>query len=645
MISIIVVTLVTSVFYVTSDTIETEFRQLVRKQLEQTEHYVSRLMESRYDQLVGSGLILSDDVLIRTILTDRSLNQDTRNDLVRSEILPKFTHLDIVLVTDSEGELLAHSTNLERSHVLLSTDWFPVVLEGEEAAGYIVADGVYFQNVAIPVFIAEEMVGVVLAGRALNQSDIDSIKKASQADMAIFKGNTVLQTTEWDVVNMSHGFGNYLSAFQTWLGQQDKALSMSMQTYEVDLLQERFLILTSYDPTEFAPPYAVVQSLDKRLLFLNNIQDTIIIIGGIGIGLVMIAGFLLSIGISRPIRQLQQATHEVEQEHFDYRVSIQTRDEFYLLGNSFNNMISALGEKQRIRQAFDKSVSKEIADQMLQKGLERGGEKRQATILFSDIREFTALAETIDENRLVAMLNRYFNTVSECIHGQKGIIDKYIGDAVMALFGVPVDLENHALYAVIAALDMLESVERFNAELKRTMGLTLSIGIGINTGQVIAGLVGSEDRLNYTVLGDEVNLASRIEGLTKTYATPIIISEPGYNAIKQSNAVEQQHLLFRLLDYVKVKGKETPVGVYDVMKGDASKTSHKSRSIKAYGEARGYMLEGKFNEALSYSKALQQVWPEDGPTSQLVQQCQYYIDNPERFVQDYEKGVRVFVSK
>ena len=213
-----------------------------------------------------------------------------------------------------------------------------------------------------------------------------------------------------------------------------------------------------------------------------------------------------------------------------------------------------------MRDAFSAYLSKELLDQLILNpdALTLGGEKKELSILFSDIRGFTTISESMDPASLVKLLNRYFTPMTESVLQHKGMLDKYIGDAVMAFFNAPVDVEAHAQKACDSALEMMEKLKLLNQELAEEDINPIRIGIGINTAEVVVGNMGSNSRFNYTVMGDGVNLASRIEGLTKNYGVSILITE--FTVAHLSNAY-----LFRPIEPVAVKGKDEPVLLYELL--------------------------------------------------------------------------------
>ena len=221
-----------------------------------------------------------------------------------------------------------------------------------------------------------------------------------------------------------------------------------------------------------------------------------------------------------------------------------------------------VGEKERrqLKKNFAKYVSKEVLAEIMKdpEKVSLGGEEREITILFSDIRSFTSWSEKTEPQKLIHSLNKYFSEMTEEILKNKGVVDKYIGDAIMAFWGAPLDDEEQADNALRAAQGMLERLKKLNKELLAAGEQEIKIGIGIHTGTAIVGNLGSESRFDYTAIGDAVNVASRLEGLSKTYNAEIIISESSKNKIKLGAEL-------KFLDKAAVKGRENLVNIYTVV--------------------------------------------------------------------------------
>jgi adenylate cyclase len=216
-------------------------------------------------------------------------------------------------------------------------------------------------------------------------------------------------------------------------------------------------------------------------------------------------------------------------------------------------------EKRKMKRLFGQYVSRDVYEQLVANpDLARlGGQRRQMTVLFSDIRGFTTVSERGQPEEIVAILNEYFTRMVEIVFTHKGTLDKFVGDMVMALFGAPLDDPKHAEHAVDAALAMTRELQRLNEKWTAEGKPALDIGIGISTGPMIAGNIGSEAIMSYTVIGDAVNLGARLESLNKQYGTRIIISEAVREALPD-------RYVFRSLGDVVVKGKTRPVAIYEV---------------------------------------------------------------------------------
>lgn len=636
-IALIILLLLAAIFTVVQNDIEGRFRLLIEGQLIQAKDYVSQRMDDRYDLLYNDATAAVNDKLIFDVINDLTLSELTRNDIVSEEVLPKFFHLDALIVTDSDGKLLAQQSELaDLTKHLINSDWFDYVKDGESVGGYVLVGDEFYQGLAQPVFLGEGMIGTVVAARALSQEDLVAIKQVSAIDISILEGFGRVASTEFSGISETDLL---LSAFDQWLETQ---LTMQDGTIELLLGKERFMLQWVIDDTAFVPPYIIVRSLDESLLFVTNIRQTMIGLGSFGLIVAVLVAFGFAVSISSPIKRLGVATKEVAEENFSHQVNISSRDEFAQLGDSFNKMINELAEKQQIRSAFNKSVSKEVADHMLAQGAQLGGSKEFATVLFADIRGFTSLAESLDEKSLINLLNQYFSQVNGCIESRKGVIDKFIGDAVMALFGTPLPCEQSAYSALMASNNMLETVESFNEHCRMIYGCDIEIGIGLNSGHVVAGMVGSENRLNFTVLGDQVNIASRIEGLCKYYGVTLIVSESCMQEAIKSESFWETPIVFRQLDCVQVKGKSTGLNIYQPF---FAPSAQQVVYIERFEQALLNLQLGNISQSMALLNGLIVDWPDDLPTVYLHQQVAGFLADRTSFERNYREGIRIATNK
>jgi adenylate cyclase len=285
--------------------------------------------------------------------------------------------------------------------------------------------------------------------------------------------------------------------------------------------------------------------------------------------LAFIFTFLFSRTISGPIVRLVEATRRIEQGDYQVDIRPSTRDEIGILTHSFQNMARGLGERERIKDIFGKFVNQTIAEKALRGEISLGGEKKDAAIFFSDLRNFTGISESMEPAAVVEMLNRYFTAMVEKVYEFDGVVDKFIGDALMAHWGAVTSTGNDTKNAVEAALAMRMALMELNQEAGRTETPHLRFGIGINTGPVIAGQIGSNKKLEYTVIGDTVNLANRIEFLNKRFGTDILISSYSHKLV----AGEYD---FIEMPEITIKGKSKPEVLYAVLGRRGDPTTPKS---------------------------------------------------------------------
>lgn len=302
-------------------------------------------------------------------------------------------------------------------------------------------------------------------------------------------------------------------------------------------------------------------SLDEKLRPARVLHWTIL---GITLGSLVLAFIIAQVfsqRLAKPIVELVGHTRRIARGDYSIRNKSYRNDELGRLSEAFDQMASGLDERERIRVAFGKAVSPEIARQLLRDGAKLGGEERQVTILFADLRGFTSLSEKLTPQELITLLNRYLDRMVAVIDRHGGTIDKFIGDSIMALFGAPGEQPDAADRALAAALEMQRALAELNRELAAEGRPPLGIGIGINTARVVAGNMGSHSRLNYTVVGDGVNVASRLQSLTRTteYRTDLITSAATLAAL-QSPATFRS----RSLGSVQVKGRAEPVEIFAV---------------------------------------------------------------------------------
>jgi adenylate cyclase len=279
----------------------------------------------------------------------------------------------------------------------------------------------------------------------------------------------------------------------------------------------------------------------------------VMVLAGLG-GAVGLAALL-----SRPIFRLVQATGAIAAGNFNITLPVASRDELGVLTDSFNRMARSLREKEMIKRAFTRYVAREVVEEILKnpENMALTGERREVTVLFCDVRGFTPLSERLSPEEVVLLLNDFYNLMIETTFKHDGTLDKFLGDAVMAVFGAPLAHPDHSARAIRTAVAMREGIVGLNERRARDGKEPIAVGIGVSAGEAVAGTVGTEDRMEYTVIGDSVNLAARLESNAKP--GQILISHRTYERVR--DLVDA-----RPLGRIRVKGKEEEVEVYEVLR-------------------------------------------------------------------------------
>lgn len=354
----------------------------------------------------------------------------------------------------------------------------------------------------------------------------------------------------------------------------------------------------------------VEAGLNARLMLSSAIAASILIIG---IFLAWLAGHTLS----RPIIKLADETGLIKQLDLSFESKLKSYvKEIAYMQDAFNSMKKSL-------QSFARYVPITLVKRLISSGAvaQVGGENKVVTFMFSDISGFTSISENMDPTDLLNYLSEYFKTMSKIILHNKGTIDKYIGDAIMAFWNAPMEDTAHAYNSCQSALEMLQALTLFNATW-RTKGKTeLAVRIGINTGNAIIGNVGSEDRLSYSAIGDSVNLTNRIEELNKIYKTTIIVSHSTYSIVKDS-------FTFRLIDNVIVRGRHEGVLIYELLPANHMFGDNLATYNTQFQTAFNLYQQKRWEEAQKLFTQIVTSYPQDTLSCIFMERCNYLIKNP-----------------
>jgi class 3 adenylate cyclase len=349
---------------------------------------------------------------------------------------------------------------------------------------------------------------------------------------------------------------------------------------------------------------ALYCSLDQELLPLRKLQRMIALITAVAAVLAVFAARWIARRLARPVEQLVEGTQRIAQGDFTHSINIQRNDELGELARSFNEMAMGLAQRDLIKDTLGQFVDPRIADALLTNPASLRGQRVVQSVLFSDLEKFTSISEKLPPETLVQMLNRFLGASADVVKGLNGYLDKFLGDGVIAFWGPPVEV-NHSVAACRAGLKMIELAKQFRDP-------PLRVRVGIATGEVLVGIIGSESsKKNYTAMGDVVNLASRLEGANKVYGTQILIDA--------RTAVEIRDVLVtRQIDVVRVLGRAEPVELYEVL-GEAGVIDG-AEKIGLYERATGLYKSRRWSDAREAFSAIG-----DEPSRVMSSRCEAFI--------------------
>lgn len=295
-------------------------------------------------------------------------------------------------------------------------------------------------------------------------------------------------------------------------------------------------------------------SLERALQPLRQLQRVFALLALLVFLVVFFLGKAVANTVTQPVERLVQGVQRVTAGDLTAEVAVVRDDEIGMLATSFNTMARGLEEKEKVRSLLGKVVSNQIAEELLRgKTVQLGGEIRTVTVLFTDLRNFTTTCEKMQPEEVLHFLNRYLDCMANVVEKHGGVIDKFIGDAIMAIFGAPVSLPDHARRAVECGREMHAELKLLNEKLRQEGRPEIAMGVGIHTGEVVAGNMGAENRLNYTVIGDTVNVAARLESETKPVGRSPLFSQ----ATLEAACLSADEVT--LIGPLHVKGREQPI--------------------------------------------------------------------------------------
>lgn len=567
---LLIVTLVTTFILVNRENTNNALRN-VADDLVTTEETFTSLLESRTTGLFDVVRPATSDHAFRTTFIDGhmpTLESAMQNLLNRI----RYVRTDLMLLTDLDLKAIAktapNSINIDDLPVERLVD-LAFVAEAYESSGIIATTGQPYQLITSPLLIPNPQ-GWIFVGFPIGDQFVQSTKEITQTDVSI-----VVYDGEWRLSSTTLT-AQQQSSFTDLLPNllDEEHLSVETQLNGVPFLNRLQRLDANSDTQVYVGLHG---NLDQAIAPYKRLNQSLYIIFGGGLLLSAFGAVTLARSVCAPVKALTEGVESIRSGDFSHRVKTKSFDELGLLGHAFNEMADGLQEKEQVRNLLGKVVSEEIASELLANKIELGGEEKEITVLFCDIRNFTEICETIAPQKVLARLNSFFSEAAKIIEHHQGVIDKYMGDALMAIFGAPIKHGNEENRAVSVALEMREKIHLVLNKDKTEQPLIF--GIGIASGTTLVGNMGSENRLNYSVIGDGVNVAARLEGLTKFYEVPVLVNETIANKATQYR--------FRWIDRIRAKGKRQAIDIYQPLQAHDIEAKqdllqlHQS-SVKAY---------------------------------------------------------------
>jgi adenylate cyclase len=515
--------------------------------------FVAELDEDRDQALLGARLVANDARIERALMSG-----DHADEVAAANLLGGYFKESIAAIVDARGHVVATS-NPRRAPRSFATDALSPLLHGSETVGlYPMMLGTadtWTLVVAVPIVTAGgTTAGAIALVTPLDAAYLEHVEKKVGSDLALKVNEVLVAACADHPAPMLEAHGGGVTT------REKDGKNFALSTFEPAALQrpgQNVEVTASEDVTG-----AIAESM-------RDMWRSLGLLGGVAILVLAIAVFFAR-RMSRAVTTIANAAGRVHDGIYTRAVGVDSGDELEDLAHSFNEMVSGLEERDRVmverdqlkdeqahlKATFGKYVTQQVLDAILKGKPELGkGEMVPVTVLFSDIRSFTSISEHMEPKVLLDFLNIYFTGMVESVMSNHGVVDKFIGDAIMAVFGAPIPGPDDPYNAVLAAIAMRANLRRLNEGFKAKGLPELRAGIGIHTGMVVAGNMGHENRMEYTVIGDAVNLASRLESATKDLKVDILLSEDTYKLIKDRIDAEP-------MQRVSVKGREQDVLVY-----------------------------------------------------------------------------------
>lgn len=505
-----------------------------------------RFLSLRNQRLVESCKLISELPVLKAQLSTKD-PATIRDYVLNQQGSPaKLVHVELFTITNEKGKVLFRLDHPEKFGDTL-TDQTSVAdaLAGKDPStddiSIWVIDDKLYQSVTVPIF-QDYLIGTLTLGNLITQTEAQSLKHDTQSDISFILGNRVEASTLSDIAQL-----DLLKSYLVNRKSIDSLLNTG-KTFEQDVMLDGENFLCAYSPASKGNNaiYVMSVSVDHALATFRTIENVIVVVGILALIVAIVGAFFIAQGIASPVKKLVSGTEQILKGNYDFQIEVKSKDEIGILAHSFNEMVFGLKERFLI----SKFVSSSTVRMIRQDGgkIQLGGERRNVTVFFSDIRGFTSLSERVEPEVVIEMLNTYLSTQAQIVTKYNGVVDKYVGDELIAIF----EGEKMVDEAILCAAEIQKELNKIDTgeygEIK--------VGIGINTGMAIVGNVGSEDRMDHTVLGNNMNLGARL----------CSIAQPGQIIISESSwrLMTTKEIRTKPLEAISIKGMSRPIQTYEV---------------------------------------------------------------------------------
>ncbi len=606
--ALLLLLLLLGIYIAIENTLERNARSTISEALDVTSSALGARLDDQRRVLLDKLRLLSSDFAFKQAWADGD------HDTLRSALdnHRDRVHADLMQLIDLDGNLLVSTDDRDQISAPHPDNWLlqrASSNEFGEASGFVFEHGELYQFVLSPLFTPQHSAWVVL-GTRLGDQFVGNLSTQTRSDITLL----------WQAQNVDAARELVRVAGRLPEQRGGEAALLDVQADQiVDIDAGHYLLkpITLDEQPKGRAVALLMRSFDDAMAPFYRLRDVLIIVCVSGLLLAIAASAVLARRVTEPVRRLADSARALQAGSYAPVAGVRQADELGALATQFNHMLQGLQERDAARGLLGKVVSSAVAEELLQNPPTLGGELRNVSLLFTDIRDFTSISERYPATTLIEFLNVYLSQMSTLIDQHNGVVDKYIGDAIMAIFGAPLQRNDHARAAVLSALAMQRAVRDLHGEFAARGWPQLRIGVGIHSGDAVVGNMGSANRLNYTAIGDTVNLASRLEGLSKYYGWSVLVSDSTRDAAADLDWLE--------LDRVRVKGRSTPVGIYAALDAGDADALQRDDAGARFALALAHWQAARLTQAQALFRALS-AHPLLAISASLhARRCEYYL--------------------